>query len=103
MVERLYKKGLVVGIIALLIGVSVTTSIGKIDTSYKFSAYGVDFDGDNITHYSDGLCPTESPYLTGEPLYIVEGAAWPVGAEDHLTIIVSNQQVHEYILEHLLV
>ena len=61
-----------------------------------------DFDGDGIAHYSDGLCPTESPYLKGGPLYILEGKAWPYGKEDHLSLIGINDRVHEYILEHLI-
>lgn len=64
--------------------------------------YPVDFDGDGIAHYSDGLCPTESPYLEGKPLYIVEGKAWPVGKEDHISLIAINDKVHEYILKHLI-
>ncbi|RLF46455.1 MAG: hypothetical protein DRN29_05075 [Thermoplasmata archaeon] len=64
--------------------------------------YPVDFDGDGIPHYSDGLCPTESPYLEGKPLYILEGHAWPVGEEDHISLIAINEKVHEYILEHLI-
>ncbi len=61
----------------------------------------VDFDGDGINHTSDGLCPTESPYLEGKPLLIIEGEAWPKGDADHMSLIVTNNKVHEYILEHL--
>ncbi|HEC75833.1 MAG TPA: hypothetical protein ENI33_01055 [Thermoplasmatales archaeon] len=64
--------------------------------------YPVDFDGDGIPHYSDGLCPTESPYLNGKPLYILEGKAWPIGEEDHMSLIAINDKVHEYILKHLI-
>ncbi|RLF44134.1 MAG: hypothetical protein DRN29_08965 [Thermoplasmata archaeon] len=62
----------------------------------------VDFDGDGIAHRSDGLCPAESPYLEGRPLYILEGAAWPVGKEDHMSLIAINDKVHEYIIQHLI-
>jgi len=62
----------------------------------------MDFDGDGIAHYSDGLVPAESPYLNGKPLYIMEGKAWPAGEEDHISLIAINDRVHEYILEHLI-
>lgn len=62
----------------------------------------VDFDGDGIAHRSDGLCPTESPYLEGKPLYILEGKAMPFGEEDHMSLIATNEKVHEYILQHLI-
>ena len=61
----------------------------------------VDFDGDGITHTSDGLVPAESPYLNGRPLYIVDGKAWPAGDCDHISEIAINQDVHDYIIEHL--
>jgi hypothetical protein len=61
----------------------------------------VDFDGDGTPHYSDGLCPTESPYLTGKPFLLIQGAAWPNGAADHLSLIMINDTVHDYILTHL--
>lgn len=60
-----------------------------------------DFDGDGVNHTTDGLVPTESPYLEGEPLYIVTGRAWPRGEADHLSQIAVNEQVHRYIVEHL--
>ncbi len=62
----------------------------------------VDFDGDGIPHRSDGLCPTESPYLEGRPLFILVGAAWPAGEEDHLSLIGINDTVHQYIMKHLI-
>jgi len=62
----------------------------------------MDFDGDGIAHYSDGLVPAESPYLNGRPLYILEGKAWPLGEEDHISIIAINEKVHDYILHHLI-
>jgi len=61
----------------------------------------MDFDGDGIAHTSDGLVPTESPYLTGKPFYILEGKAWPAGDCDHISEIAINQDVHDYIIEHL--
>lgn len=61
----------------------------------------VDFDGDGIPHTSDGLCPTESPYLEGKPLLIITGEAWPKGDADHMSLMAINDRVHEYILEHL--
>ncbi len=61
----------------------------------------MDFDGDGIAHTSDGLVPAESPYLNGRPLYIVEGKAWPAGDCDHISEIAINQDVHDYIIEHL--
>ena len=61
----------------------------------------VDFDGDGVNHTSDGLCPTESPYLQGKPLLIVQGEAWPKGDADHMSLIAINNEVHDYILEHL--
>ncbi len=62
----------------------------------------VDFDGDGITHTTDGLVPAESPYLEGRPLYIVVGSAWPKGEEDHISLIAINEKVHEYIIQHLI-
>ena len=72
------------------------------DIGFIVGDYPEDFDGDGIAHYSDGLCPTESPYLEGKPLYILEGAAWPKGKEDHISLIAINEKVHEYILQHLI-
>jgi len=60
-----------------------------------------DFDGDGVNHTTDGLVPTESPYLEGCPLYIVNGTAWPSGTADHISQIAVNDQVHRYIIEHL--
>jgi len=62
----------------------------------------MDFDGDGIAHTSDGLVPTESPYLTGKAFYILEGKAWPAGDCDHISEIAINQDVHDYIIEHLI-
>ncbi len=62
----------------------------------------MDFDGDDIAHYSDGLVPAESPYLTGRPLYILEGKAWPAGEEDHISLMAINGKVHDYVLKHLI-
>jgi len=62
----------------------------------------VDFNGDGIPHYSDGLVPAESPYLKGKPLYILVGKAWPAGEEDHISLIAINEKVHDYILQHLI-
>ncbi len=61
----------------------------------------VDFNGDGTTHSSDGLVPTESPYLKGKPFYMIEGNAWPNGDADHISEIAINQDVHRYIMEHL--
>lgn len=61
-----------------------------------------DFDGDGIAHATDGLVPAESPYLEGEPLYILSGSAWPKGEEDHMSLIGINERVHEYIIQHLI-
>ena len=72
------------------------------DIGWIFGGLPKDFDGDGIAHYSDGLCPTESPYLKGRPLYILEGKAWPYGEEDHLSLNAINDKVHEYILKHLI-
>ncbi len=72
------------------------------DIGFIVGDYPRDFDGDGIAHYSDGLCPTESPYLEGKPLYILEGAAWPIGKEDHISLIAINEKVHDYIIEHLI-
>ena len=62
----------------------------------------MDFDGDGIAHTSDGLVPTESPYLTGKPFYILEGKAWPAGDCDHISETAINQDVHDYIIKHLI-
>ena len=70
------------------------------DINFSFGA-PVDFDGDGITHASDGLCPTESPYLDGQPLLIIQGDSWPQGDADHISLIAVNKEVHEYIMEHL--
>jgi pimeloyl-ACP methyl ester carboxylesterase len=72
------------------------------DIGIIFGGNPVDFDGDGNTHTSDGLVPSESPYLTGRPLLVLEGLPWPFGAEDHLSLIAVNEEVHGYILEHLL-
>ncbi len=72
------------------------------DIGFIVGDYPEDFDGDGIAHYSDGLCPTESPYLEGKPLYILEGKAWPLGKEDHMSLIAINEKVHEYIIQHLI-
>ncbi|MCD6572846.1 MAG: hypothetical protein J7K95_01965 [Thermoplasmata archaeon] len=72
------------------------------DIGWIFGGVPKDFDGDGIPHYSDGLCPTESPYLEGRPLYILTGKAWPYGKEDHMSLIGINDKVHEYILKHLI-
>ncbi|MEA2054393.1 MAG: hypothetical protein U9O96_04670 [Candidatus Thermoplasmatota archaeon] len=61
----------------------------------------MDFDGDGTAHTSDGLCPTESSYLEGKPLYIVEGKAWPNGNADHVSLTAINDDVHEYIISKL--
>jgi pimeloyl-ACP methyl ester carboxylesterase len=74
-------------------------SIGG-DINFSFGA-PVDFDGDGINHTSDGLCPTESPYLDGQPLLIIQGESWPQGDADHISLIAVNKEVHEYIMEHL--
>ncbi len=60
-----------------------------------------DFDGDGVNHTTDGLVPTESPYLEGAPLYVVTGKAWPQGEADHISQIAVNEQVHRYIIGHL--
>lgn len=60
-----------------------------------------DFDGNGVNHTTDGLVPTESPYLEGCPLHIVRGKAWPAGDADHLSQIAINDQVHRYIIHHL--
>ena len=72
------------------------------DIGFIFGDFPRDFDGDGKAHYSDGLCPTESPYIEGRPLYILEGKAWPLGKEDHLSLIAINEKVHDYIIEHLI-
>ena len=72
------------------------------DIGWIFGGVPVDFDGDGIAHYSDGLCPTESPYLEGKPLYILLGKAWPYGKEDHMSLIAINDKVHQYIIKHLI-
>ncbi|MCD6513180.1 MAG: hypothetical protein J7K61_06230 [Thermoplasmata archaeon] len=72
------------------------------DIGWIFGGVPVDFDGDGIKHYSDGLVPAEGPYLEGRPLYILTGNAWPYGEEDHLSLMGRNDKVHEYILEHLI-
>ncbi|MEM1513912.1 MAG: alpha/beta fold hydrolase [Candidatus Thermoplasmatota archaeon] len=72
------------------------------DIGIIFGDFPRDFDNDGIAHYSDGLCPTESPYLEGRPIYILEGAAWPIGKEDHISLIAINEKVHDYIIEHLI-
>ena len=72
------------------------------DIGWIFGGVPKDFDGDGIAHYSDGLCPTESPYLEGKPLYILVGKAWPYGEEDHLSLMGINNKVHEYIIKHLI-
>ncbi|MBC7081712.1 MAG: hypothetical protein H5T44_05680 [Thermoplasmatales archaeon] len=72
------------------------------DIGVIFGDFPRDFDNDGIAHYSDGLCPTESPYLEGKPLYILEGSAWPIGKEDHISLIAINERVHDYIIEHLI-
>ena len=72
------------------------------DIGFIIGDYPRDFDGDGIPHTSDGLCPTESPYLEGKPLYILEGSAWPLGKEDHISLIAINEKVHEYIIQHLI-
>jgi len=61
----------------------------------------MDFNEDNITSMSDGLVPTESPYLDGCPLYVVTGSAWPTGNADHVSMLAVNEDVHEYILSNL--
>lgn len=60
-----------------------------------------DFNGDGIPAHSDGLVPTESPYLEDRPLYVVQGKAWPQGDADHISLIAINDSVHRYILDHL--
>jgi len=72
------------------------------DIGIIFGDTPVDFDGDGIPHYSDGLVPAESPYLEGKPFLLLEGKAWPLGEEDHISLIAINDQVHDYILEHLI-
>lgn len=72
------------------------------DIGIIFGDTPVDFDGDGVPHYSDGLVPAESPYLEGRPFLLLEGKAWPLGKEDHISIIAINDQVHEYIIEHLI-
>jgi len=72
------------------------------DIGWIFGGVPMDFDGDGIYHYSDGLCPTESPYLNGRPLYILKGKPWPYGEEDHMSLIAINEKVHEYIIRHLI-
>ena len=72
------------------------------DIGWIFGGVPQDFDGDGVAHNSDGLCPTESPYLEGRPLYMLIGKAWPYGEEDHLSLIGINDKVHEYILKHLI-
>ncbi|MEM2934884.1 MAG: alpha/beta fold hydrolase [Candidatus Thermoplasmatota archaeon] len=76
-------------------------SIGG-DIGIIFGDFPRDFDNDGIARYSDGLCPTESPYLEGRPIYILEGAAWPLGKEDHISLIAINEKVHDYIIERLI-
>ena len=71
------------------------------DIGFILGGEPVDFDGDGIAHTSDGLCPTESPYLEGKPLLIIIGKAWPKGDADHMSLIAINKEVHEYILKHL--
>ncbi|MFO8133281.1 MAG: hypothetical protein R6U10_05045 [Thermoplasmatota archaeon] len=60
-----------------------------------------DFDGDGVAHTTDGLVPTESPYLEGCPLYIVTGKARPNGDADHNSQIAINDDIHQYIITHL--
>lgn len=60
-----------------------------------------DFDGDGVNHTTDGLVPTESAYLEGHPLFIQTGKAWPMGDDDHISQIAINDNVHQYIIEHL--
>jgi hypothetical protein len=60
-----------------------------------------DFDGDGVNHTTDGLVPTESPYLEGAPLYIVTGQARPHGDADHNSQIAINDDIHQYIIRHL--
>ncbi|MGC9309039.1 MAG: esterase/lipase family protein, partial [Thermoplasmatota archaeon] len=60
-----------------------------------------DFDGDGVAHTTDGLVPTESPYLEGAPLYIVTGEARPNGDADHNSQIAINDEIHQYIIRHL--
>ncbi len=72
------------------------------DVGFIFGDFPRDFDEDGIAHYSDGLCPTESPYLEGKPIYILEGSPYPIGKEDHISLIAINEIVHDYIIEHLI-